>query len=42
MLINADVNGGLNILRKQLNVVRDDIICPTERVCDEPDENQFS
>ena len=30
MLINADVNGGLNILRKQLNVVCDDIICPAD------------
>ena len=31
MLVNADVNGSLNILRKQLNVVRDDIICPADR-----------
>jgi len=31
MLVNADVNGSLNILRKQLNVVCDDIICPTDR-----------
>ena len=31
MLINADVNGSLNILRKQLNVVCDDIICPADR-----------
>ena len=31
MLINADVNGGLNILRKHLNVVCDDIICPADR-----------
>ena len=30
MLINADVNGSLNILRKQLNVVCDDI-CPADR-----------
>ena len=30
-LVNADVNGGLNILRKQLNVVCDDIICPADR-----------
>lgn len=31
MLINADVNGSLNILRKQLNVVCDDIVCPADR-----------
>ena len=31
MLINADVNGSLNILRKHLNVVCDDIICPADR-----------
>ena len=30
-LVNADVNGSLNILRKQLNVVCDDIICPADR-----------
>ena len=31
MLVNADVNGSLNILRKHLNVVCDDIICPADR-----------
>ena len=31
MFVNADVNGSLNILRKQLNVVCDDIICPADR-----------
>ena len=31
MLINADVNENLNILRKQLNVVCDDIICSADR-----------
>ena len=30
MFVNADVNGSLNILRKQLNVVCDDIICPAD------------
>jgi len=31
MFINADVNGSLNILRKQLKVVCDDIVCPADR-----------
>ena len=31
ILINADINGSLNILRKYLNVVCEEIISPTNR-----------
>ena len=31
LLVNADINGSLNIMRKYLNAGCDDIVCPTSR-----------